>query len=225
MTVVKSYGQVAREVGGYASAKVMGLQRRYLAQDASARATLARLRRLDTPGGGYWMMTGEDLFSGIPDWGSWESRALLSIKSALKLYAIHQQSVSQGVAVSGAEWPAGSFGYACSRISSGPNGNGAQGVRRRMAGIEAAEDLSGVETYMRALVRLMRNATEHLEGGLPAGRPVRLDYGRLATDLFLIQSSEHREQVFLRWARDYYRYTSMPEDTKSQQEQGVENVR
>lgn len=205
---MSGYGQTAREIDGYVNRKVGRLQQLYLNQDASARGTLARLRRLDTPGGGYWMMVGEQLFSNLPDWGRQEGMALLSIRTTLKLYALHQQSKCEGVAVMRTDdrLPSDSFGYACSCISSGPSGKGAEGVRRRMAGIEGAADLHGAEPFLRALVRLMRDATEPSSDGSAPGVPVRLDYGRLAADLFLIQVLERREGVFMRWARDYYSY-------------------
>ena len=192
----------SREVGRCVSAKVGRLQRACLQGLAPERATMARLRKLDTPGGGSWMVVGEELFSDLPDLGmgkSVEDKALLSIKASLKLYSIHQQSKDHPMAVfpKAGEGPSGRFGRACRLITfdpkKGEDEDGASGVRRRMASIEAAAgDFNGVEICVRALVRLMR------------AKDVQLDYGALARDLFLLQFESARERVFLDWARDYY---------------------
>ena len=198
---MQGIGAASREVGRCVNAKVGRLQSAYLQGLAPARATMARLRKLDTPGGGSWMVVGEEVFSDLPDLGmgsSVEDKALLSIRASLKLYAIHQQSKDQPMAVfpEPGEEPLGRFGRACRLITFDPDRgdeSGAPGVRRRLASIEAtAGDFRGVETCVRALVRLMR------------AKSVQLDYGALARDLFLLQFESAREGVFLNWARDYY---------------------
>ena len=196
---MQSISVASREVGRCVNAKVGRLQSAYLQGLAPARATMARLRKLDTPGGGSWMVVGEEVFSDLPDLGmgrSVEDKALLSIRASLKLYSIHQQSKDHPMAVfpkTGGE-PSGRFGRACRLITLGnQNEDGAPGVRRRMASIEAASgDFHGVETCVRALVRQLR------------AKDVQLDYGALARDLFLLQFESTREGVFLNWARDYY---------------------
>lgn len=45
---------------------------------------------------------------------------------------------------------------------------------------------------MRALIMLMRNTD------------IQVDYGSLASDLYLLQFSDSRGSVFQRWGRDYY---------------------
>lgn len=196
----------SRDVARVVDEKIGRIQAGYLRDSSLARATLARLRRLDTPGGGSWMVVGEELFSDLPfaDYPEREQeRALLSVKTALKLYAIHQQSKRKPMAVfSSADEPRrGSFGSACHAITFSAKGSsngspaderGAKGVRRRMAVAEAASDFGGLETALRTLVRQMRAAE------------VPLNYGTLARDLYLLQHDWAREGVFMEWAKDYY---------------------
>lgn len=87
----------------------------------------------------------------------------------------------------------GSFGKACRAITGADTErNGAEGVRRRMALVEAASNIQGIEFYMRQLVLQMR------------AEDVPLNYGKLAHDLYLLQLDWARDGVFMGWARDYY---------------------
>lgn len=190
--------EASRKVEQCVNQKIGKLQNGYRQRLASSVATLARLRKLDTPGGGSWMVVGEEIFSQLPDFGlgrESDQKALRSIKAALKLYAIHQQSKKTDMAVftqTGGR-PVGSFGWACHQITLSDGDAGAVGVRRRMASVEAAgDDFTGVETCLRPLIRQMK------------AKNIPLNYGALAKDLFLIQFDDAREDVFLRWARDYY---------------------
>jgi CRISPR system Cascade subunit CasB len=202
--------EASYEVGRCVSQKIGKLQSGYLQGLSSSRATLARLRKLDTPGGGSWMVVGEEIFSQLPDFGlgrESDQKALKSIKAALKLYAIHQQSKNTPMAVfpQKGSGQLGSFGRACHLITLGNGDEGSVGVRRRMASVEAASDLTGAETCLRSLVRQMK------------AKDIPLDYGSLARDLFLIQFENAREGVFLRWARDYYAPKPTTQPTSNQE--------
>lgn len=190
---------VGRAVERFVNRKALKLQNAYLSGSSSSRATLARLRRLDQPSAGSWMVVGEDIFEDLPDLGLSgrdSDRVLRAIKCAMKLYALHQQSKTQGMALvpNSDDWRQGSFGRACYQITcrKKEDQSGAAGVVRRMSMVEAANDFEGVEICLRSLVLLMR------------ANDVRLNYGSLAKDLFLIQSDVTRDGVFMRWARDYY---------------------
>lgn len=190
----------ASAIGGYVNGRVLSLQRRYLgngAQNASARATLAQLRSLGTPGQSAWAIVGGELFENMPELGLSardERRMLRAIVGTMSLYARHQQGNEMGVALSradgdGAKRPR-SFGWSCRMIE--PDLDESEGVRRRMQGIEAASDFSGVMYYARGLVDLMKR------------KPVPVDYGLFARDLYLVQFYGASDRVFLTWSRDYY---------------------
>lgn len=190
----------AREVGSYTLGRIIPLQKAYLgkgARTSAARASLARLRRLGTAGEQPWFSIGFDLFEGWPEdrlgIPSERSQALRAVRSALQLYALHQQSQARPMALvrdAGDDLAQGDFGRACRRIAF--DLDRAKGVRRRLAQVEAADDFDGMVYTIRALVSLLRSQ------GIP------LDYGALAGDLYLLQFETSKGSVFARWSRNYY---------------------
>lgn len=194
--------QSAKVIGRCVNRKVRGLQKAYLSGSASARASLARLRRLDTAGEMNWMMVGDDIFTDLPDLDlgqAAELKEMLSIRASMKTYAMLQQSRNWEVASfpeDGSD--VGSFGKACGLMAYGDSDDGDAGVRRRLTTLESARDFRGVETSLRALVQLMRSKNPK----------AKLDFGLLASDLYQIQFDETRQDVYERWARDYYRAPS-----------------
>lgn len=202
----------ASAIGAYVYAKVDRLQHSLLnsGSDSSARASLARLRRLGSPGGGAWITAGAELFEGLPELGltaGTEKRMLNAIRASLKLYALHQQSKQQPMALRKVQDQdvAGSlrrsFGWSCRQIEI--DLDKADGVLRRMTSLEAAKDFDGMEYVLRGLIQLMRN------------KEVPVDYYLLARDLYLVQFDSLRDEVFMRWSRDYYARVSHDVDENS----------
>lgn len=197
----------ANGVALFTQRKIARLQRSYVGKGpdaAAARGSLARLRRLGMPGGTSWIAVGEDLFEGFSDLdlsGIEEKRALNAITAALRLFAYHQQSKTTPMAIVRVDEEEGaarhSFGWSCRRIEF--DNDKAKGIRRRMAAIEGTRDIDGVEHHMRSLVMLMRDEN------------VRVDYYLLTRDLFLLQFPHAREDVFIRWGKDYF--TTKPDKT------------
>lgn len=189
---------VANKIGDYVNSTIIRLQSGSLDRGpctSSARASLAKLRRFGMPGAGSWISTGYDILSGLPDFGLSrrdEQRMLKAVACALKLYAYHQQSNNESMAL--LKYPEGShprtFGWSCWRLR--PNADEAKGVLNRMASIEAAADFDGVEVHLRALISQMN------------GEKTKVDYRLLARDLYLMQFEGCHDDVFLHWARDYF---------------------
>ena len=196
-------------VGRYANHRIGELQYAYTVQASSvARAHLALLRRGIDDGRVRWMNVGFDLYE---DWPQdilgnpaldndpnivTETRA---IATALQMYALHQQSKSQGMA-----WMPDhkqqarsvrfrySFGHACHIIDADQDGSKATPVLRRLQIMEDAPDFDGIRHQLYSLIRMMRN------------QDVKLDYQAFAQDLYLLQLPGRRASVFHRWARQYY---------------------
>lgn len=203
-----SIREASRAIAQCINSKVSTLQSGYLAGRASSRASLARLRHLGTAGEASWMSVGEELFANLPEFDLGEEserKELESVRAALQLYAILQQSRKNPVArFSGDSGGTGSFGNACRLYVIASNGDGAPGVKRRLSLIEAATDFSGAMVGVRSLVRLIRDAK--------VKNPIQLDFGLLASDLFEIQFEDTRGDVFMRWARDYYKANPKQDD-------------
>lgn len=192
--MVRSLYREARAVGSVADAKIKKLQSMYLnpSQGAPARAVLAQLRH--GRGSGNWISEGSILFQNLDDprLGECdEPRMLKALKTAMELYAWHQQSREEPMAFSAREGETNrSFGRSCRLIES--DLDSAAGVRRKLAAVESSLCLNEMEHQLRSLIQLMR------------ANNVQVDYRDLATDLYLIQFEMAREGVFMRWSRDYY---------------------
>lgn len=190
---------VANAVGEHVNKTIIRLQSGSLDKGPStsaARASIARLRRFGMPGLGSWIATGYDVFSGLPDLALSqrdEKRMVNAVMGALRIYACHQQSSPTSVALLRNEEKSRStsFGWSCSCLKLREQ-NKEPGIRRRLSSIEAASDFNGFEVNIRALVTQMKDAG------------VKVDYFRLACDLYLMQFDGFRDDVFMRWARDYY---------------------
>lgn len=182
---------LSRHVGGVVSS----LQRSYLsdrqALSGSAAAHLARLRRAVGAAPGADPFVWELLFDQWPSELAPRSDAATPAENAahaaLTLFAVHQQSKPSPMHQSGP-----SMGRAVSRLARPVGVDEEQRVRRRFNALATAATLTETLHHARGLVTQLR------------GADIPLDYGRLAADLFLLQSTAHQDQVRLRWGRDYY---------------------
>lgn len=220
-------------VGRYANYRIGKLQYAYTVQVSSvARAHLALLRRGIDDGRVRWMNVGFDLYE---DWPQdtlgnpaldndpnivMETRA---IATALQMYALHQQSKSQGMAwmpehkstgnnteakqLARSERSRYSFGHACRVIDANQDGSKATPVLRRLQIMEDVPDFDGIRHQLYSLIRMMRN------------QDVQLDYQAFAQDLYLLQLSGWRASVFHRWARQYYAVRKAVEAKEGEEDQ------
>lgn len=197
----------ASAIGRYANRKILQFQKQYLSKGSDAskgRATLARLRRMGTDGYGSWLTVGDELFTDLPDFvlEEWEEeRVLNAVTATFRLYAQHQQSESEPMALckQGEEVKSAasrrSFGWSCWRAGFSADKRGqdkSPGIKRRLASLESAVGFDGVEIQLRGLMSIVKNE------GIP------VDYYLLARDLYLLQIPACHDDVFLRWSRDYY---------------------
>ncbi|CAL8895914.1 type I-E CRISPR-associated protein Cse2/CasB [Kocuria varians] len=171
-------------VGSY----VAGLQRDFLgARESPARATLARLRQAvdEQPGADpeVWQIVLSVLpkqfigFRDQPTKGEWAAHL------ALTLYGVHQQGNQSPMHVSGI-----SFGTAMGKLM-----RERPSAKSRYDALLTASHFAGRRNYLRTLTGLLST------DGIP------VDHGRLAVDLFRLQSAEHKDTVVRVWGRDFYR--------------------
>lgn len=205
--------ETAIAVGSYADQKIRVLQRAYLksgGQATSARAHLARLRRMDSDAPGSWIQVGEDIFDGFSNLdlrGTQERRAIRTVTATLQLYAIHQQSKDRGMAYFGdgdaAAKRSMTFGESCRMLATALGEQGRPGVLRRLTALEGvSDDFEGAVHYLRSLITLMKT------------QDIPVDYRQLGRDLFLMQHPSTCDDVFMRWSRDFYSQPSKSEATE-----------
>lgn len=228
---VSTFETRQRAIGKFVNSKIAPLQHDYTtvtAGSSGARAHLAMLRHGFDDGEVRWLNVGYDIFADWPpeelgdpadERGFGTAETLNAIGTALQMYALHQQSKSQGMAwfplhnndndanevVLGHGSSQGaaagsrshdrwkhSFGAAC-RVLDGPKiGTEITPVRRKLQAMEYAPDFEGVRTNMMSLIRRMRSEN------------VTLDYNGLAQDLFRLQFPSRHSSVFKRWGQEYF---------------------
>lgn len=181
---VAKKGTLDTAVGTY----VAGLQRDFLGErKSSARATLARLRQAvdEAPGVNpdVWQIVLEILpeqFIGSrdqPTKGEWAAHL------ALTLYGVHQQGNNTPM-----HEPGVTFGTAMGRLM-----RERPSAKSRYDALLSASHFAGRRNYLRSLTGLLST------DGIP------VDHGRLALDLFRLQSADHKNSVVRVWGRDFYR--------------------
>ncbi|GAA1870955.1 type I-E CRISPR-associated protein Cse2/CasB [Myceligenerans crystallogenes] len=191
-------GDRADAVYRFTAQQVLKLQRdRDQSGSGGSRAValLARLRRVATaePGTdpGVWDAT-LDGAPGSPSDGriSEPTREERAIHLALAMYATAQQGVADAAHAQGAGL--GTAVQQLERLRPGAGDSGRSPVRRRFDALATATDLPELAVHLRGLVTQMRGTT------------ARLDYARLASDLFWYQVPGRAGSVRRTWARDFY---------------------
>lgn len=159
---------------------------------SSGKARLANLRR------GAGKVPGElpelwgAFLNNIPDEllgkNGTPSRAEWAIYLALTLFALHQQGNSESVNAENI-----SLGKAAAGLMEKPNDDDErERVMRRLGPVVTANDMPELSHHLRCLIQLM------------GSKGVKLDYCKLAEDLYDYQFDETRKEVRLRWGQDFY---------------------
>jgi CRISPR system Cascade subunit CasB len=182
--------------------RVSALQIRYLADDARAVASLAKLRR------GIGRPLGESVelveltvagFSSGTAARYEASHEEQAIYTAITLFSIHQQSFRNDK-MHLAE--AGSIGRAAKRLKQ----HGSEdAVRRRFVALGTATHWDETVMHARGLISRFRTH------GIP------LDYGRFATDLLSLRLGPYADRVRLAWGRDFFTAPSETRDNETQE--------
>lgn len=183
--------EILREfVGRRASQLYEGYHR----DDATAVATLARLRRT-YPSGRELGADTWDVFDGMPvallGHEDTPSRAEYAAVVSLALFSVHQQSRrADPMHRSGTRF---SWGRSVGRLAAVSEG---EGVQRRFRALTRAGDIVAALPHLRGLVTQLRNDR------------IPTDYGALAADLYRLQSPAQLHAVRMHWTRDFHRPTS-----------------
>lgn len=189
----------AQRIRGYMISKLRQLDE----NTPWSKATLAKLRRTAGKTLGESPEAWEAILSGMPDefsgFNGRVSYAEQALHTALTFYALHKQ----GSDTSMHEEEGLSFGGGIVKLHNA-NDKNRPGIQRRFDAVITAKDMDELSHHARGLIQLMR----------ASDIPVKLDYVRLAVELFRYQFPDLRDEVRLRWGEDFYK-NKKTEDAKN----------
>lgn len=123
-----------------------------------------------------------------PSYGEW------AVYAALTLFSVHQQGhAGSWMNREGEEY---SFGKTLRRLVNAMDGDmdsKEDRVRQRLNRLVVSTDMEELVTYMRGIVTLLSRYD------------IKLDYPQLAADFYSFQFLNGRENVLLKWGRDFYK--------------------
>ncbi|HBO19039.1 MAG TPA: type I-E CRISPR-associated protein Cse2/CasB [Ruminococcus sp.] len=116
------------------------------------------------------------------------SRSEWAIYISLTMFALHQQGSSETVHCEGR-----SLGSAAADLMEEKTDENRERIMRRFGPVVTAKDMPELSHHIRGLVQLFK------------AKSVKLDYIRLAEDLYWFQDTNKRKNVQLKWGEDFYR--------------------
>jgi CRISPR system Cascade subunit CasB len=160
------------------------------AEGSWGKANLAKLRRGigKEPGSvpELWEITLADLPDPESGNTTFPTRAEWAVHTAMTLYALHQQGKQQCMSQDG-------FSLGVSLRKLVKNEEDEQRIKRRFDAAATANSLDEFSYHLRGLVQLMK------------AQDVPLDYPSLAEEVYWFQFPGARNQIRLRWGRDFYK--------------------
>ena len=123
----------------------------------------------------------------------------MCILSCLQLYARHQQG--EDLCVNTTE---GEYSNVGTSLKSLRVGDDATAVDRRFNAMITSIDFDELIVHLRHLIRLLKSKQ----------KGERIDYARLADDLYWIRKNKNKENIILNWAREYYKFNSKGESNE-----------
>lgn len=188
------------QLRAYASRRVSAIQSDYLSEGRKPKGArkLAVLRRAVGKDPGVIPETWSLEFDEIPNclMGQRQdpSTGELAVHGALTLYAVHQQSQTKKMHVSGKEHSLGVAVRSLVEKEAAKHGSLEPGeLPRRFAAMVTAQSITETIHYARQIVQQLRSAS------------IPLDYGLLAQQLYDLQNPYRADAVRLSWGRDYAR--------------------
>lgn len=131
---------------------------------------------------------------------SYEEKAIIT---ALQIFAIHQQGNSKSVLLENVdEEKYKNMGYSLKILRTDDN---VKSTDRRFNTMITADTFDEFVFHLRQLVNLLKSRSDQ-----------KVNYAKLAQNLYYFQTPSTRESIKLSWAKEYYRY-------KNKEEKGEEN--
>lgn len=133
---------------------------------------------------------------------SYEEKAIIT---ALQIFAIHQQGNSKSILLDNVdEEKYKNMGYSLKVLRTDDN---VKSTDRRFNTMITADTFDEFVFHLRQLVNLLKSRSDQ-----------KVNYAKLAQDLYYFQIPSTRESIKLSWAKEYYRYTNT-EDKGEENEQ------
>ena len=163
--------------------------------ESYVRASLAKLRRGIGKHPGRTPDIGEFILWKMPEkfrsTTDGPTEAEWAVHIAMTLFALHQQGKDpQDNPMSVIGKP---LGWAVRMLVVRQGKQAEQPIKRRFDTVVTSDSIEELAHHLRGIIQLLRSK------GIP------LDYPQLAEDLYQFQNPEYRDNMRLRWLRDYYR--------------------
>jgi CRISPR system Cascade subunit CasB len=186
-----------KEIAGFVMKKLGHLKA--IGDTGSGKAILAKLRRGIGQHPGASPELWETTLGEIPE-SLWKNgRAERCIFTALTLFALHQQGKS---ASTESEWMQRNdqgLGTAMQALTHDPDER--ERITKRFVILATSESLKELTWHLRGAVQLLRRE------GIP------LDYGSLAGELYAFDEGARRNDVRMKWGRQFYRNAKPKEES------------
>jgi CRISPR system CASCADE complex protein casB len=115
------------------------------------------------------------------------------ILTCLQLYAISQQGENECAFKSGEGYS--NIGTDLKGLRTGDDSTA---VDRRFNAMITSAEFDELIVHLRHMIRLLKSKQKN----------AKVDYGRLAEDLYWIRKNKNKDSIILNWAREYYKFDS-----------------
>lgn len=167
-----------------------------IADQGTGKGMLANLRRGIGKEPGELPELWGMIFEKMPDEIIDAAGAEWAVYTALTLYALHQQGKTENVHADGI-----SFGTAARALVQ--NEDDRDRILKRLNLVATAPAPKDLAYHLRGIIQLLK------------GTEARLDYARLAKELYQFRDPEKANRIRLSWARDFYRQSNQNEKERS----------
>lgn len=132
---------------------------------------------------------------------SYQEKAIIT---SLQIFALHQQGNSQSVFLEADdENKYKNIGYALKVLRTDEN---QKSTDRRFNAMISADTFEELTIHLRQLVSLLKSRSDQ-----------KVNYAKLAQDLYYLQIPSMRENIKLSWAKEYYRFNNQEKNNKGEE--------
>ncbi len=188
---------VEKEIIGFVWKKIEHIK--FIGDTGAGKAILAKLRRGIGQAPGASPELWETTLGEIPE-SLWQNiRAEACIFTALTLFSLHQQGKSTSTESDWMQRKDQGLGTAMQALIHDPDER--ERITKRFVVLATSESLKELTWHLRGAVQLLRR------DGIP------LDYAQLAGEIYAFDEGTRRNDVRMKWGRQFYRNTKPKEES------------